>query len=220
MPNMRRSRKTAAARAIGREFVAGALACCAHIASAVRASSVFILAACTSKGSTGPATIATDGGANMQVSAWSIETTGPDAEFLIGPSGTIAYLPWQITLGSVPVGTDCAGGTGHGSLRHDASSWLATVEIAVPFTHGDDTKARALLSEGAITIGPLNSGLPPITSPVADVQMFDGTLDVLESGTLTITSFSESVIEGHFEATGTGATTMVSSTFTAPRCEI
>jgi len=164
----------------------------------------------------------TNGGAEMQVSAWAIEDTGPAAHFLIGPNGTIAYLPWQIMLGSVPVGTDCADGTGHGSLRHDASSWLVSVEIAVPFTHGDDTNARAMLNDGAIPLGSLNSGLPPITSPLADVQVFGTGIDedVLESGTLTITSFSDAVIEGHFEATGTGATTMAEATFTAPRCAI
>src|SRR5215831_11464819 len=96
----------------------------------IRIASLALLAGCLNKGSTGSATLATNGQAPVAVSAWSIEST---SRTLIGFQGTIAYLPWEITLGSVPAGTDCASGTGHGSLRHDASSWLASIDIAVPY---------------------------------------------------------------------------------------
>jgi hypothetical protein len=190
----------------------------------VRYSSLFILAACTSNSSTGnstgPATLSTEAGAEKILSAWSVKQTGPDAQFLIGTSGTIAYLPWQIMLGTIPSGTSCVEGTGHGTLQEDASSWRVAIEIAVPFAQGDDENARAVLSTGPIPISLLDSDLPPLTSPRASVQLFDAdpVEDLLDTGTLTITKFSDAGIEGHFEATGPGPTTMASSTFTAQRC--
>ena len=172
-----------------------------------------LLPACLSSQDTGSATLSTNGAAAPTVSAWAFQPT--DA-YLLGPSGNNAYLPWQIMFGSVPPGTDCSSGTGHGSLQHDASSWLVAVQVAVPPADKDSP-----LSPGPIALGELSSLGPAITAPRAEVQVFDPTPteDVLTQGTLTITTFGADAITGTLDATGSGATTTVSATFTANRCD-
>ena len=180
-----------------------------------------LVTACTNThdGSTGTASLTMDG-QSPAVSAWAVPATPEDGAYLLGSGGTIAYLPWHILLGSVPVGTDCVTGTGNGSLRHDASSWEASIEIAVPYAQGDDTVAISMLQDGPIAVATLNSGLGPLTSPLAEIQLFTGAEDVLSSGTLTITSFTDAGIEGNFQATGTEMTKNASGTFSASRCDI
>ncbi len=179
----------------------------------------FPLAACAkSDGKTGPATLSRNGGAAITVSAWATKPN-PDV-FLLTQTGN-AYLPWEITIGSVPAGTDCASGTGHGSLQHDASSWLASIEVAVPYASGDDKRALSILPEGDMPVQELSSG-SMVIAPVAGVQIFtDESSDLgdMSGGTLTIESFSDAAIEGRFEVTGSGVTTTASSAFTANRCD-
>jgi hypothetical protein len=178
---------------------------------------LIVAASCSSShvGETGMASLSTNGRAAPTVSAWAYSS----GDFLLGPDGTRAYVPWTIMLGSVPDGTSCSSGTGRGSLQHDASSWLVSIDIDVPYTDGADTAALAQLQPGTIPIRQVDS-LTRVDAIVADVQVFDGglDLDLLAAGTLTITSFSDEGIEGRFDATGSGATKTATATFSASRC--
>lgn len=175
--------------------------------------SALFLPACVTSQDTGPATVTTNGGTPRTVSAWAIQPK----DYLLGTSGNNAYMPWEIVIGNVPAGTDCSTGTGHGSLEHDASSWLVSVNIGVP----PDDKS-GVLPTGGITIGTLSSITPPLTAPQAEVQVFDdsASVDVMAQGTLTVTAFDDTAITGTLDATGSGATTAVSATFTANRCDL
>ena len=173
--------------------------------------SALLLPACIGGQDTGPATLSTNGGAPRTISAWASQ---PD-DYLLGINGAgNAYMAWNIKLGDLPAGTDCASGTGHGSLQHDASSWLVSIDIAVP-----DKNWK--LGAGPVTVGTLSSVAPPTTAPLADVQVFDDSpgADMLPQGTLTITSIDDTAITGTLDATGSGATTAASATFTANRCD-
>lgn len=181
--------------------------------------SALLLPACIGGQDTGPATLATNNGAPRAVSAWAMQP----GDYLLGINGAgNAYIPWRILIGDVPVGTSCESGTGHGSLKHDASSWLVDVQIAVPYQQGADMAELSKLTPGPITVGTLSSVTPPTTAPLAGVQVFDesASVDVLGAGTLTITAFDDSGITGTLDATGSGATTALSATFTANRCDL
>ncbi|HEY1557274.1 MAG TPA: hypothetical protein VGF94_20700 [Kofleriaceae bacterium] len=180
---------------------------------------VLVLATACVDGSsqaTGPATLSVNGGTSMQVSAYASLT---NASYLIGPSGTTGFEPWQVVLLVAPTGTSCATGLGNGSLEDDASGWLATIDIAVPYMQGDDAAALEDLQAGSMPIADFGS-LEPVAQPEASLQVFDtGDEGVMSAGTLTITGFDDTGIEGTFEATGTGAATRAAGTFIATRCD-
>lgn len=174
------------------------------------------LAACTSSGGsgqTGPATLSTNGGADQSISAFAWKDR-PD-QFLLTQTGN-AYIAWNITLTSKPAGTSC--GTGETSLHDDAASWLATVAIVKPYQQGDDTAKLSVLATGDIPVQALSSA-SQVSAPLAGVQVLQTSdLGSMSSGTLTIDSYTDSAIDGHFTVTGTGATTQATATFTADRC--
>lgn len=124
--------------------------------------------------------------------------------FLLGHGTDKAFVPWEIVVGT---SFDCD------TLR----SALFTIEVALPFTAGDDTQALRNLPIGPMPIVVFNGD--HVASPQAELQFFDGIdVDVLDAGTLTIESFGN-VITGSFDGTGHGKTARAHGTFTADHCD-
>jgi hypothetical protein len=175
---------------------------------------IVLATACTSSAApTGPASVSLDGGAAVTASASMVQQIGDSVQFLDSPQATLAYLPWLISINLAPAGTPCS--------SEKVAFPLYTVEIAVPYQNGEELTKAADLSVGAMAIQPLSSEQQPLTMPLAQVQVYgqQDLPDILTSGTLTITSFSSEQIAATLSASGSGATSSLSGTFVATRCD-
>ena len=181
-----------------------ALACPVLLATEMKLLSLLgfsLVAACTSN-STGAGTIDIDNTSIGAVSSWA-EPTGVS----VGDNGpTTDFSGWTIHFSHALPGVDC--GTAP-DLADSASVDIITTQTA----------ERAVLVPGAITV--VADYPTEITQPfaVGTIQ----TTTTLTAGTVTITAFTDSTIEGTLTANGDQANTTpsavtVDGSFQATRC--
>jgi hypothetical protein len=166
---------------------------------------------CMSK-STGDGTVTVDGASLGAVSAWA-EPSGPTLGM---GDNTKDYMGWTIHFSHASPGVAC--GTAP-DLTSVADVEIVTAQVDTDSSNLAGKAQRAILSAGTV---PIIADYPTTISAsfaLAGVQGITTT-----QGTLTISSFDDTSIEGEFSAAGTYvntvpvATAALTGTFSATRC--